>query len=341
MTEKQSSVKSTSEITREEKQLYHKEIYFCIDQNKFKFRFLLTSDWLQITLYHLTNEKIYQNKISNDNLTPKILEMQLIKIKTNPKQFFEFDPKKQQFIYISGFAEILLKAIHPKNDEVFILKVEKLKNDLKKLESQIKILVNKNCERRIKFLENKKLDRRIKILENNLKSIVALDNKKKSNRLIKWDTSKKYRNVMFIDKDRTAISTAGNFWRGIQGNRILTKGTTIYKIRINTLFGNGHDGIMIGVVESSHSGINYQSPKGYMLYSLNGHFYGSNSQKEKFCDAFDEQDILTVVVDMDKKHLSFRKNEKTLGVASTNLPQQVRLAMDLHFDRNSASILII
>ncbi|KAJ6245007.1 spry domain containing socs box protein [Anaeramoeba flamelloides] len=329
MTEKQSSVKSTSEITREEKQLYHKEINFCIDQNKFKFRFLLTSDWLQITLYHLTNEKIYQNKIYNDNLTHKILEMQLMKIKSNPKQFFEFDPKKQQFIYISGFTEILLKAIHPKNDEVFILKVEKLKNENKKLESRIKIL------------ENKKLDRRIKILENNLKSMVALDNKKKSNRLIKWDTSKKYRKVMFIDKDRTAISTAGNFWRGIRGNRILTKVTTIYKIRINTLLGNGHDGIMIGVVESSHSGINYQSPKGYMLHSLSGNFWSSNNQKQKICEAFDEQDILTVVVDMDKKHLSFQKNEKTLCVASTNLPQQVRLAMDLHYDRNSASILII
>ncbi|KAJ6239713.1 spry domain containing socs box protein [Anaeramoeba flamelloides] len=143
--------------------------------------------------------------------------------------------------------------------------------------------------------------------------------------------------VEIKDQDRTVIYKSSG-WFGLRGKSIVTSGVRTFKIKINKMGGNGHDGIMIGVCNYNHTGVNYTSGNGYMLYSHNGSRYHKGTSIN-YARTLNINDVVEIRVDMDKKEVSFKVNNKDYGVAYNNLPNQVRLAIDLYYNNDSATII--
>ncbi|KAJ3430626.1 spry domain containing socs box protein [Anaeramoeba flamelloides] len=316
-----------------EKQIYSEQINFQFLTREFELQLILTKDNLEIKLYDLNNEDVYQNKIKNENFSQIILNKTLKTIKLLPDNFLLYDQVAKHFLFIFGLKEINLKATgKKKNKDLINFKIEMPTKESQQLKKRIEIL-----EKNQKTI--------LQDFEQRLQEIANRLSKKQTGGLFKmggkpvcqWDTSNA-ESVVFSENNLQVTAINGNFWRGVRGDKILAHGVTTIKIKMDKLhLGNG--GIMVGVVDSKYKGINYNSTKGHMLYSSNGYYYQNGQPRRMLCKPLNQNDIVSVIVDMDRKELAFKLNDKTLGTACSDLPKKVLLAIDLYYQKCSASIL--
>ncbi|KAJ6231137.1 spry domain containing socs box protein [Anaeramoeba flamelloides] len=153
-----------------------------------------------------------------------------------------------------------------------------------------------------------------------------------------FNMSRKDPFIALSNKMKTVTGTK-TAWAGVRGNRVYHSGIHKIKFSIDALNGS-YTATMIGVVSDKvSSGVNYKNPKGYMFYATyNGNKYnnGSNSAYGEKCVVGDNVEIL---LDMDKKTISFIKNGKDLGIAYSNLPESVVLAVDIYESGNQITLL--
>ncbi|KAJ6252671.1 spry domain containing socs box protein [Anaeramoeba flamelloides] len=316
-----------------EKPIYSEQINFQFLKREFELQLILTKDHLEIKLYDLSNEDVYQNKINNENFSQLILNKTLKTIKLLPDNFLLYDQVAKHFLFIFGLREIILKAtVKKKNKDLINFKIETLTKENQQLKKRIEIL-EKNQKTMIEDFEQRFQEIANGLSKKQMGGLVKMSGKY----VCQWDTSSAD-SVVFSENDLKVTAIKGNFWRGARGNKILTQGVTTIKIKMDKLhLGNG--GIMVGVVDSMYKGINYNSAKGHMLYSSNGNYYQNGQPRRRLCKPINQNDIVSVIVDMDRKELSFKLNDIILGVVCSDLPKKVLLAIDLYYQRCSASIL--
>ncbi|KAJ3441558.1 squamosa promoter-binding-like protein [Anaeramoeba flamelloides] len=336
--------------------IFRNKVDLLLFQQECVFQFFLTTQFLLIRLYDLGNNEVFEKKLINQNYTALNLNQILKRTKLAPTNFFQFDPNNQQYIYIFELNKIILTQIDFPIEELLNLKINRLSKRFDEFE-QKQQRKNQQYEESIDRLlnavfqnkGNNTLIRRNKLYQQEqVQMQKGVEEKvdetkflpKEVLELYQWDTSKECTSVVFSDQDRTVTSTKGNFWRGIRGKAVVDYGVTSFRIQINKLCGsNQHNGIMIGVVDALHTGTNFESEKGYMLNSNNGSFYHNNKRQHELCFPLNDRDIVTLTIDLNNRSVSFLVNGRESG-SIQGIPSRVRLAIDLLFNKNSATILL-
>ncbi|KAJ3444638.1 spry domain containing socs box protein [Anaeramoeba flamelloides] len=139
-----------------------------------------------------------------------------------------------------------------------------------------------------------------------------------------WDPKRITSTIVLSNDNKTAENKNGG-WALVKGKLIMTQG--IYRIRIKIDRHNSNN-LMIGVCQKDFTGISYQSAQGWMYDSGSGGTKWHSGTSTNYSQRCNQNDIVTVVVDMDKKEVSFERNGKDLGVAYTGIASEVVLAVD-------------
>ncbi|KAJ3447442.1 spry domain-containing socs box protein [Anaeramoeba flamelloides] len=307
-------------------QLFNETIKFKLDEVELECEFILTQQFLEIKLFNHNTKDYYQSIINNKKFEKSVLKKNMEAIKLMPAFFFEKDTNNKHFLFHFGGKTIKLEMIEMTKTDKMTIRIKQLENENQALHEQLGLLT-----KRVEKLERYQQQEQVK--KEQIKSL--------NNKSIFWLTSGPNQGIKFDDQvGSVTIKSYGNYWRGLRGTTILTNGITAYRFQINQLSGKkGIDGVMIGVCEASVTGCNFKSPNGFMLYSYSGIYKNKNVSVHKYCKPFANNDFVTAIVDMDKKTLSFKINDKDLGVMAKNLPNKVRLALDLYFVGNSVSLL--
>ncbi len=71
-----------------------------------------------------------------------------------------------------------------------------------------------------------------------------------------------------INDNKTIKSTTTSVWKGVRSNIKMSNGLHTFKFRVDSMGGNGHDGIMIGVCRSTFRRFYYQTQNAFLYYSL-------------------------------------------------------------------------
>ncbi|KAJ3437230.1 spry domain containing socs box protein [Anaeramoeba flamelloides] len=146
-------------------------------------------------------------------------------------------------------------------------------------------------------------------------------------------------NDLFLSKDLRTCKKRNNGWSTVYGQRIYSEGTHVIKIKIKEDKKMTY-GQTFGVVNAfqKHLKTTFRHSEGYS-YIPWGNGRKSNSSSEKpYGQTFKKWDVIGVHLDMDMKTLSFSKNGKNFGIAYSDIPEKVCLAVDLQWDGTKVSI---
>ncbi|KAJ3426035.1 spry domain containing socs box protein [Anaeramoeba flamelloides] len=176
------------------------------------------------------------------------------------------------------------------------------------------------------ILTNKKINIKTKTTETNKKPIDKLD------------VQSKFGTLELTNDNKTIKSLQQDEFKSIKGNKILKKGKHIYKIQIDSIHSNGFNSTMIGVVAPEITGIGYMNKQGWSFYCFNGHKWNENKH-QVYGTKVKKNDIITMTVDMDKHTLSYKLNEKDFGIAFENLPNELKLCLDLFYKNEQLTLI--
>ncbi|KAJ3430792.1 spry domain containing socs box protein [Anaeramoeba flamelloides] len=146
--------------------------------------------------------------------------------------------------------------------------------------------------------------------------------------------------VILSNKNRTAKTdnnSTGDMT--VQGTKEYTTGVHEVKIKIDS--GSGINWY-VGVCRSGSKSVTYNSGNAYYFDV----FCSSQSSSKVFSGRFSAYSnkcntgtIVTIIIDMNKKELSFRKGNQDLGVAFTGLPEKVKISTQMRHKNRQLSIL--
>ena len=165
----------------------------------------------------------------------------------------------------------------------------------------------------------------------NTNNIIIIDDIKDI--ILKYYLIKERWNEKIIGKDikisepNRSFKHCGNKhkWQSAFGIRKISKGTFMWKIKLKREYLAGNS-ICIGIVDSKKIGKNIIDPKtyvgdfGYGYYSYDG-TKEHNGDYRNYGKSYDKDDIITVILDMDKLNLAFEHNGEYQGIAFSGLPK--------------------
>lgn len=142
--------------------------------------------------------------------------------------------------------------------------------------------------------------------------------------------------IVANDALSVSIDNDGNSkWGSIMATQAFTRGRAFWKCHVTQCAsGNAFVGVMTRDGKIGN----------YLGYDENSYgFYGcgntyKNGSSHTYASGYRTGDIITCLLDMDKRTLSFKKNEEALGVAFEGLPSELFAAVSLYSNGDSIAI---
>ncbi|KAJ3426036.1 spry domain containing socs box protein [Anaeramoeba flamelloides] len=290
----------------------------------------------------------------NDIVTMTVdMDKHTLSYKLNENDFgiaFENLPNELKLCLDLFYTNEQLTLIDYQTENIKIIEKEKqTKNEShenKTIEIENKI-ENKQIEKEKTKIENKtktetnekQIEKgEIEIKSTEIKKIKQNDPNTNEKTLDKLDVQSKFGTLQLTNDNKTIKSLQQDKFKSIKGNKILKKGKHIYKIQIDSIHSNGFNSTMIGVVAPEITGIGYMNKQGWSFYCFNGHKWNENKH-QVYGTKVKKNDIITMTVDMDKHTLSYKLNEKDFGIAFENLPNELKLCLDLFYKNEQLTLI--
>lgn len=130
--------------------------------------------------------------------------------------------------------------------------------------------------------------------------------------------------ILFPEQSRT-VTHHQNSWKTTIGSE-LKFGIHTWVIRFSNV--DIWDGIVVGVCKSDHKlDTHLGSGMGWGYYSGGGRLFSSIATEKSFGEPFTPSDLITVILNLDKGTLAFKKNDKDQGVFFSNITSPICVAV--------------
>jgi len=151
-----------------------------------------------------------------------------------------------------------------------------------------------------------------------------------------WSPDHKHYSLQLSEKNMVAMSTDPNSWWSCGGNIEYKKGVHEWEVQLTQYDPNQSYNVVIGVVPSSYSNWSNNSwigssttAPGWAFVTGNGYKTSTNSGQQGYGTNARQGDAVKLKLDVDKHTLEFFVNNRSLGVAFTDVYGPVRPALSL------------
>ncbi|KAJ3441285.1 hypothetical protein M0812_13291 [Anaeramoeba flamelloides] len=154
-----------------------------------------------------------------------------------------------------------------------------------------------------------------------------------------FDTQNSGYGIQFTNLNKTARRSIENTeWVGIRGRNVIKRGVHTIKLLLDDLGKFGY-GPMIGVCNPNVQGVNWFNSKSWMVYSDYGDKRSNQTSMGKYGRKMRQNEVITLIVDMNKKETSYIYGTEKFGVAFRDLPNNLALAVDIRYKDSQITLL--
>eukprot|EP01084_Bolivina_argentea_P109548 195826_1 len=165
----------------------------------------------------------------------------------------------------------------------------------------------------------------------------------------KWSKKYSHKDIIINEESISSISWSACDEGTAYGSEVIDHGVFEWRIKIlcplSRIYQVYSAGPLIGIIEDNESVLQRwqddiewnECSDGYQYEGIIGNFYTGNSTATNIishnseCIWFDQNDILTMTLNLDERTLSFKMNDKDWGVAFGNIEQKkYRLALSMY-----------
>ncbi|KAL8000657.1 putative regulator of chromosome condensation 1/beta-lactamase-inhibitor protein II [Plasmopara halstedii] len=135
--------------------------------------------------------------------------------------------------------------------------------------------------------------------------------------MFELDQTTSGKNLLFINRNLTAINTCSKKWHSVRASIGFERGTHSWQVRLDKCVSKN---IFVGVCTMDASMENYVGSDAYGYgFLANKAIWHNKAKLQSYGDIFKQGDIIQVTLNCDANTLAFKRNDQCLGIAVSNM----------------------